>query len=575
MKLARKNAMISLSLLSGLLLTFSWPENGMPLLSFIALVPLLIMENFVLNNKERFSKYAVFLLSWFSFIVFNAFTTWWIVHATIPGALVAVFLNALFMALPFALMHAARRILPGKQGSVSLLIFWLSFEFLHMNWDLSWSWLNLGNAFATMPRVVQWYEYTGVLGGTAWIIIMNLCFFGIYKAYSKSVQTITVKRNLTDENAIEKQKREIYLSNLEQFKIIKYRTQMGIITLFFLLTPTIISFVMWSNYQIPSGDHAEIVIVQPSRDPYANPKEKSEEKQWADELIELAAQKITEDTRFVIAPEAALPGGVWRDRPEENYGYRQIKNFTARYDSLTWITGAMVYQLYESGDSLSETARYVEKIGYYMDIYNAAILINAQGDTEYYFKSKLVPGIEKMPWASYLKPLARLVERFGGTAGSLGVQKERTVFEGMDRSTKVAPVICYESIYGEYVNDQIRLGADLIFILTNDGWWKDTPGYRQHNQYARLRAIETRRSIARAASTGISSFITPKGQFYQSTKWWEKEAIAESLPLNDKMTFYVKSGDYIGRISVFVFILLLFYMISQKIIKKKTNQDIY
>lgn len=575
MKLARKNAMFSLSLLSGLLLTFSWPENGMPLLSFIALVPLLIIENFVFNNQERFSKYAVFLFSWFAFIVFNALTTWWIVHASIPGALVAVFLNALFMALPFALLHAARRILPGRQGSVSLLIFWLSFEFLHMNWDLSWSWLNLGNAFATMPRVVQWYEFTGVLGGSAWIIILNLCFFGIYKAYSKSVQTITVKRNLTDQDAIEKQKKEIYLANLEQFKIIKDRTQMGIITLFFLLTPTIISFVMWSNYEIPSDEFTEVVIVQPSRDPYVYPVDKAEEKKWTDEMIELAEQKITANTRFVIAPEAALPGGVWRHDPEENDGYRHLKQHAARYDSLTWITGAMVYELYESGDRVSETATYNEKIDAYIDIYNAAVLINAHGDTDFYFKSKLVPGIEKMPWATYLKPLARLVESFGGTAGSLGVQKQRTVFDAMDGSTKVAPVICYESIYGEYVNQQIKMGAGLIFILTNDGWWKDTPGYRQHNQYARLRAIETRRSIARAASTGISSFITPKGQFYQSTQWWEKDVIVESLPHNDKVTFYVKSGDYIGRISVFVLILLLFYMISQKIIKKKTNQDIY
>ncbi len=76
---------------------------------------------------------------------------------------------------------------------------------------------------------------------------------------------------------------------------------------------------------------------------------------------------------------------------------------------------------------------------------------------------------------------------------------------------KIAPSICYESIYGEFMSKYVRNGANLICIITNDGWWKKTPGHKQHMNYARLRAIETGTWVARSANTGISCFIDPYG----------------------------------------------------------------
>lgn len=570
MRIARKYRMTALSLISGILLAVSWPEKGVPVLIFISLVPLLIMENFVLKNKEKFSKYAVLLFSWLAFITFNALTTWWIVFATFPGMLAAVLLNSLLMALPFTFMHAARRILPGNQGSVSLIIFWLSFEFLHLNWEISWPWLNLGNVFATMPRVIQWYEYTGTLGGTLWILILNILFFEMYKAFQKTVQTISVKRNLTSDEKIEEQKKEIYLANLEQFKILKRRTQVGIITLFFLLVPTIISFVMWSRFEMPDSKSTEVVIVQHSRDPYLSPASVLQEKQWTDSIIDLAETVVTENTKYIIASEAALPGYLNVDQYGSHYGFQQLKRHTKTKDSLTWISGVMMYKVYGNNDTIPATASYSKTNEYYYDVYNGAMMVTSEGDYQTYYKSVLVPGIEQMPYARYLKPLGRLVEKFGGTSGGLGTQPEPTIFTGADR-TDIATVVCYESIYGEYITDFIKKGAELIFIITNDGWWRDTPGYRQHHQYARIRAIETRRSIARAANTGISSFITPKGQYFTQTEWWERTAIKQELPHNDEITFYTRNGDYLGRLAVFLLALLFFYMISQRIIKRKAG----
>ena len=116
-------------------------------------------------------------------------------------------------------------------------------------------------------------------------------------------------------------------------------------------------------------------------------------------------------------------------------------------------------------------------------------------------------------------------------------------------------------IYGEYVTDYIKKGANFIFILTNDAWWGNTQGHRQHASYAKLRAIETRRAIARSANTGISCFINSKGEIINKIDWDKEGVITEKIHSNDKLTFYVKFGDYIGRVALFVGIFYLLQLI--------------
>jgi apolipoprotein N-acyltransferase len=563
----QKYRLLFLGLLSGLLFALSWPAGGIPMLIFVAFIPLLILEDHVFQNKQNYGRYTVLFYAWFSFAVFNGLTTWWIVFASLPGVMMAVVINSLLMAIAFFLTHASRRVLPGKQGVVSLLVFWLSFEFLHLDWELSWSWLNLGNVFAAMPKWVQWYEYTGTLGGTAWVIIMNICFFGMYKAYSAPLQTIKIRRSLDTNDGQKKHHVETYVRDTKQIEIIRNRAFSGMAALFFLIVPVVISFVIWCKYEMPDNP-VEVIVVQPGRDPYRKANSPAQAKEWTDSLLMLANQKITPQTRFVVAPEASLPGQLWLNNPSSYYGFNALKKHASEQGNIAWVAGVMMYQQYDQGEPKTATSRKFRDADIWYDFYNAALFVDSQGDTDTYFKSKLVPGVERMPFARLLRPLGDLVEYFGGTSGSMGVQDQRTVFTGPD-GTRVAPVICYESVYGEYLNDYIRKGAQLIFIITNDGWWRDTPGYRQHNQYARLRAIETRRSIARAAKTGISGFIDPRGDFLQQTQWWEPIAIQEKIHKNDHITFYVQNGDYLGRLALFLMALLVLYMITQRVIRKK------
>jgi apolipoprotein N-acyltransferase len=105
-------------------------------------------------------------------------------------------------------------------------------------------------------------------------------------------------------------------------------------------------------------------------------------------------------------------------------------------------------------------------------------------------------------------------------------------------------------------------------IITNDAWWGNTPGYRQHLSYASLRAIETRRAIARCANTGISAIISPSGEIIQPTPWWEPAVIEGEIPLRDDITFFVAHGDFIGRICTFLFCLLLLSLAVRFSIRK-------
>ena len=169
-----------------------------------------------------------------------------------------------------------------------------------------------------------------------------------------------------------------------------------------------------------------------------------------------------------------------------------------------------------------------------------------------------------MPYKTILEPLlGNALLDFGGTVSTRATQNNREVFE-MDNGTKVAPIICYESIYGEYVTEYVRNGAQFLAIITNDGWWDESEGYKQHLSYARIRSIETRRSIARSANTGSSAIINKKGEIVNQLDYNKKGIINGKIKLSDELTFYVKYGDFIYRFSLFFFLTILLFSFSKK-----------
>jgi apolipoprotein N-acyltransferase len=201
---------------------------------------------------------------------------------------------------------------------------------------------------------------------------------------------------------------------------------------------------------------------------------------------------------------------------------------------------------YPDAAHASPTARHRDDVGYY-DIFNAAAFFaDAAAAPQFYHKSKLVPGVEKIP--PMLSSVLKNID-LGGIVGSYGSQEERTVFPAPPAvpGLRLAPLICYESIYGDFAAQYVHNGATLLGLITNDGWWSDSPGYRQHLAYGALRCIETRRDLARSANTGISAFIDQRGTISHRTGWWVGASSRATVHLNTEETFYVRYGELIGR----------------------------
>lgn len=528
MNLPSQNAnlkLTGLSILSGLLLGLAWPETGgFALLIFIGFVPLLYVEHLISSQQNNKTSLLIFGYAYLTFFVFNSFTTWWIWFSSAGGAIMAEVLYSLFMAIIFLWFHTAKKQLGNKRGYIALVVFWIGFEWLHYNWEFSHPWNTLGNVFANQPKLIQWYEFTGVLGGSFWVLLINLLVFYFLKIKTEG-------------------------------KAIQKEVKMVLILFAFVVVPILYSFIVYNNYS-ETENPIEIVLIQPNIDPYNEKFGGMTEEEQMNRILNLASAKITPNTAYVVAPETAIPRGFVENDSQENLGIVSLQNWLSKTADLTFIIGATTYKEYpKSNKKPTSTARSDKQTGGWYDAYNSALQLASNQQMQVYHKSKLVLGVEKLPYPKLFSPLESLAINLGGTMGSLGIEKE--AFNLVNKNIKIAPVICYESIYGEYVSTYVKKGANAIFIITNDGWWSDSPGYKQHLAYARMRAIETRRSIARSANTGISGFINQRGDIVQATKWWEQAAIKGTINLNTKQTFYTQSGDWIGRVFAALAVLLL------------------
>jgi apolipoprotein N-acyltransferase len=529
-----------LAILSGLLMGISWPETGgISPLFFVAFLPLLLMEHLVAQQPHQFKSRHVFFNAYLTFFTFNTFTTWWIWNADPSGMMIAEVLSALFMSITFLGFHKIKKSLGNNKGYFGLVVLWLGFEWLHYNWELSHPWNTLGNTFANSTALIQWYEYTGVLGGSLWILIVNILLFHVFK------KTILLKEPLKNST--------------------KTLSLIGTI----LLLPLLFSVSIYTTFT-EIENPIEIVVVQPNIDPYNEKFGGLSEAEQMDRILTLARDKVTPTTKYILAPETAIPRGSDERLLENNYGIIEIRKFLKEFPPIKFIIGMTSHIEYGIKSSKpTATSRSFGTPTQYYDVFNSALLIDHTPTIQTYHKSKLVIGVEKMPFPKLLAPLEDFALHLGGTFGSLGVEKE--AHNLMDGKLQIAPVICYESIYGDYVSSYVKKGAELIFILTNDGWWGDTPGYRQHLAYSRLRAIENRRSIARSANTGTSCFINQRGDVIEATNWWKKEAIVNTINANQEITFFTQHGDIIGRLAAALSCLLLLASWTKRIKERLTR----
>ncbi|MHC1706544.1 MAG: apolipoprotein N-acyltransferase [Bacteroidales bacterium] len=533
-----KKYLLLLSLISALLLSLAWPANGFPLLLFIALIPLLFIEDELCDNKEKYHTYHILFFVYPGFFTWNLLTTWWIYNSTAFGVTMAVLFNSLFMSVVFLLYHWTKKRFFGRgKGYFILAVYWISFEFFHQEWDLSWSWLNLGNGFASWPSWIQWYEYTGIFGGTLWVIAANIAGYKVLtRLLQKSNSGMWLKPSLA----------------------------FG----FIVLVPLLISWWMFTRYE-QKKDPVRVVVVQPNIDPYKEQYSLPPEVVM-DRIFTLAEKAVDTATNLLVCPESAIQEDIWENEGlfEQSPSIQNIHQYTRRHPGLAVVMGASTFKRFMPGEKVEETARYFKQKDFWYNAYNTAIFTDSTREHQLYHKSMLVVGVERMPFPKYLKFLEKYALDLGGTIGTLGISPDRTVFRTANEKLRLGTAICYESVYGEFFSKFVRNGATLMLIITNDGWWGDSPGHKQHLRFASLRAIENRRCIARSANTGISCFVDQRGVIHDATAYWQPAVISGNPDLNEDLTFYTRNGDIIARISYWVALLLIVASITLKEKKK-------
>jgi apolipoprotein N-acyltransferase len=512
-----------LSLLGAALLSIGWPPVSFPFLFFFAFVPFFLLED-KLRKEDRLSKFPRYL--YLGLLLWNICTTWWVWYASPGGAIAMLLANSALMTLPFLAYRYSRKILSQGQSLMAFVFFWIAFEYLHFHWELAYPWLALGNSFATSTELIQWYEYTGVSGGTLWILLANVLIYQMTRSYSKRVS----------------------------FSLV-----------IVLIAPIIYSNYLGNQQSKCIKNELELLVVQPNIDPY-NKFAPGEELNQVDKFIQLVEDSVTDHTDYVILPETAIVEYLDESQLKRSQSIHSLQNFLKRHEGLRMITGASTYRYFEEGETPSPTARETSE-GFKYDSYNTALVIDSNGVEDVYHKSKLVPGVERMPYPAIFRFMEYFTIDMGGISGSLGTDKEAKTFntkthEGM------APLICYESIFGDYARSFVLKGAKVMLVVTNDGWWRNTPGYKQHMHYARLRAIENRREVVRSANTGISCHIDDNGRVLQQSSWWEPAVLRVHTKSLSYRTFYTTNGDVIGKIGSFLAIFLFISIwVRRRVIK--------
>jgi apolipoprotein N-acyltransferase len=388
-------------------------------------------------------------------------------------------------------------------------------------------WLNLGNALAAAPKLIQWYEVTGVRGGTLWVILAN---FAAYKLW----QTFRA-RGVARTGPV-----ALMLSAL-------------------IIAPAWGSYLFFKNFAA-EGERVDIALIQPNLDPYTEKFDPQNYARHVDEFFHTADAIVDEKTQYLFGPETLIVDQIDENNPTASGYYRDLLEFRKKYPRLNIVLGIHSYRKL-SGTNIPPGSRFHKEGNFHYEAFNTALFLPAgsAATPQFYHKTRLVPLFERMPFVQYLTFLGKYSLELGGYTGTYSNRQANVTFKAPEAAVSIVPIVCYESIFGPYCARNLPRQKGFIVMITNDGWWKDTPGYRFHFNFSPLRAIESRRDFVRVANTGISAIIDARGMVTARTRWWEKTTLKGQVRLREGQTFFARHGDYLGRYSLLLGGIIILY----------------
>ena len=526
--------------LSATLLSLPWLVPHVGALALVAFVPLLFADDVATALRLR----ARWIWPAFTFVAWNAATTFWVCNATVGGGIFAVLGNSVQMLLVWLLFRLAKKKMGGALPYIFLAAMWIAWERLYFAVDISWPWLTLGGAFARSTRTVQWYEFTGTLGGSLWVWAANLGIYGLIVAVGNGLWQ-------------------------RWNGLARACAALGITLV--IAGPVVASKLIWESYEERSEGVVDVIVGQPNFDPYEKFESLPQAEQTEILLGQFSAALAgrTEHPVLLLAPET-FTGDVFLENAERSATVQRIRSFEEEHPGAEMLLGASTYDIVLQHAAPTLLARPFGE-GWIIS-HNSALTVRPEAPVEVYHKSKLVVGTELTPYPRIFVPLDDWLSAKMGVGGLMGRcvgQDHVSLLHFGPEQVPLGCAICYESVYGEYCTEYVKAGAQALTIITNDAWWGDTPGYRQHLSFAALRAIELRRDIARCGNTGISAFIDQRGEILSQSDWWTRQTLTGEINLSTAQTAFVRHGDIVGRVCTLVFLLLAAFLLVRVIIPGK------
>lgn len=516
--------------ITGVFLALSALPSRIYFINFIALIPLLFASEYTLNYKKSFLLFLGQLIV--TFWVFYLWVGLWVLKTANIG-----FLLGITIVLPFILLIAPY-IFFNKRNSNSALVYfvaaWISAETIQSYFQLGTPFYNLGNSLGRTPALIQWYEYTGSLGGTLWILTVNIIGFRFLQKLIK-----------------------------EQ----KFSAKLGSAVVLAFIVPIFLSLYIYNNYE-DQGISTEILVVHPSTDCFEE-KYKTNIYTLMDDYLKIIIPQLTDKTEYVVLPETAITNGGWISDFKRNLIFKHFYERTAEFPNLKLVTGAVTYETIPNIEKIEgykkiPRIRYSKNYKTWYYTYNSALQIEKEMPVQMRVKESLVPFQEYAPYPQYLPRLTPVGIDFQFSKKKKNMQ----IFISKNRK-KTAALVCYELVFGRNFNKAAKQGAEAFFVLLNEGWYVDVKKVpKQFLQLATIRAIENRRSIAYSSNMGISAFINQKGDVVSSLDNIEPGFLKYNLKFKKTNTLYTTIGNFIGLIASIYIVLTALNELVRKFFTK-------
>ncbi len=523
-----------LCLSGAVLLALSFPPFTVGVIACIAFVPFLLLAD-ALTSWSRYFHYTYGM-----FFVFSLLALYWVggfTHMQDPYLMIAgialFFWEPLVLTLPCLVYFWIKRKLNFPAAALLMPFLWVSMEWLYALGELAFPWLHMGNTQTYHLEKIQFVDLTGVYGVSFWVLMMNvLIYWTVKNTFSGAPRRQSI--TLAASSAI------LYI---------------------------LPNFYQPNEQEIVSSDRQPISvgIVQPNVDPWKKWEGGNTfAGRWAQvqQYQQLIRSNLNDSLDLVVLPESA----ILLNLPAY---YSEMQQFRSFFDSanISLISGYVKVQYYEP-DNAPPTASVVKGTTLRYDSFNSIFFIEPhRPDIQTYSKMRLVPFAERIPYADQVPFLIEPL-RWGVGISNWGLAKDSVVFGTISPASKFLAMVCYESIFPEFVASFVNKGAEFLVFITNDSWWGNTSGARQHNQFAVLRAIENRRWVVRCANGGISSFIDPMGRMFDQTEMYTQDFRQRTIQPLTYSTFYSRNGDWFARICMMMSVVFIFISTVYRFLRK-------